>query len=204
MTGQLRGPSGRLLRRSTWNAPVQGPSARAPRPPDFHLHEVSSRGAFTRCPTPRNGPRHGRQVCPSTSGPPTSRTRPKAPGPAWEGLCEVPDTSSFTRNADSPAPEPRKCHQGNKGSSISFEDVAEETASPGAPRDGHVASKQQDERTCVRNDLQRFSERARGPLWETWGKQRASGFPQWFRRVPVGRFPRACGETGDFWNAAGG
>jgi hypothetical protein len=182
------GPSGRLLRRSTWNAPAPATL--------LTLRSLTSEVSRARCQTPRNG----RQVCPFTSGPPGSRTCHDVLRPA----CEGPDTSSFTWNKDSPALGARKCHRGNKGSGISFEDVAEETASPGAPRDGHVASKQQDERTCVRNDLQRFSERARGPLWETWGKQRASGFPQWFRRVPVGRFPRACGETGDFWNAAGG
>jgi hypothetical protein len=44
----------------------------------------------------------------------------------------------------------------------------------------------------------------RAPLWETWGKHRASGFPKWFQRVPSGSFRRACGETSDFWNAAGG
>ena len=44
----------------------------------------------------------------------------------------------------------------------------------------------------------------RAPLWETWGKHRASGFPEWFQRVPSCSFRRACGETSDFWNAAGG
>lgn len=84
-------------------------------------------------------------------------------------------TRCFTWNADSLSNGPRKCHRDNKGPGISLEDVAENSAPPGDPRDGHVASKQQVERTTARRDLQRFSERARGPLWETWGKQRASG-----------------------------
>ena len=39
-------------------------------------------------------------------------------------------------------------------------------------------------------------------LWETWGKQRASGFPQLFQWVPTECVGWACGETSDFWNAA--
>ena len=70
-----------------------------------------------------------------------------------------------------------ECQNANKASGVSSRLVAKESAPRGRGDDGHVASKQQDDRTPSRRDLQRLSESARLPSVGDLGKTTCQPLP---------------------------
>jgi len=184
MTGQLRARPDACFRRSTWNA----------------IRGLRRRGAPTRYQTPRNWPRTGlvaRVRAVAGCRPPASRSRPPSGLARLKG--RVPRGTWIRR------PASRLLLSAQQG--LWYFDRIRGTGERSFRGDAATVRREQATSrapTCPAATCSASLRACQTTLWETWGKHRASGFPEWFPGVPAGRFRCACGETSNFWNAAGG